>query len=67
MAIMIDRETLDLMSDEWKDEQMVCSFCDWEVSPIGDSDIYCCGGCDSYKGIMTVREWESYTGEVWES
>lgn len=66
MNVMIDRETMDLM-EEWKDEQMVCTFCDWEVSPIGESDIYFCHGCESYKGIMTVREWEAYTGEEWDA
>jgi hypothetical protein len=62
-TIYLDRETIDMM-DEWKDEKMVCVFCDSEVAPVMDSDIYIC--CDTYKGIMTVREWEAYTGEVWE-
>lgn len=63
-TLHLDRDILDSMQD-WKDEQMVCVFCDSEVSPAGDSDIYIC--CETYKGIMTVREWEAYTGEVWEA
>lgn len=46
------------------DEVRVCVFCDSQVTPLADSDIYFC--CDTYKGIMTVSEWESYTGEKWE-
>ena len=38
----------------------VCVFCDTRVS-----DFYC-PECMEYKGIMTIAEWEDYTGEVWE-
>lgn len=38
----------------------ICSFCDIEV------DGFVCPECDEYKGIVTVAEWESMTGEVWE-
>ena len=40
----------------------ICSFCDIEV----DVDLMVCPECDEYKGIVTLEEWESATGEVWE-
>jgi len=44
------------------DERLVCVFCDNEVSV----DIPVCMACGEYKGIMTVSEWEAYTGESWD-
>lgn len=44
---------------ESADDRMVCVFCDTEVS------LPYCPCCGEYKGIMTVSEWEDYTGEVW--
>ena len=44
-----------------KGEQKCCSFCDREVA---NSSIIC-GLCREYKGIMTIAEWEAYTGKVW--
>jgi hypothetical protein len=46
--------------DTLTDEVMVCVFCDRQVM-----DPFC-GYCQEYKGLMTITEWESYTGEVWE-
>ena len=47
-------ESLDSM------DNLVCVYCDNRVY-----DVYC-SNCMEYKGIMTVDEWEDYTGEVWE-
>jgi hypothetical protein len=63
MMMTVPVKVLDTF-DEWKNDQKVCVFCDREVSPLYDSDYYFC--CDTYKGIMTIAEWEAYTGEVWE-
>jgi hypothetical protein len=39
---------------------MVCVFCDTEaILPY-------CRECHEYKGLMSVSDWESYTGEKWE-
>jgi hypothetical protein len=40
-------------------DRMVCVFCDVEVT-----EPYC-SQCMNYKGLMTIVEWEDYTGEVW--
>lgn len=40
--------------------EMVCVFCSTEVID------EVCMTCKEYKGIMTVAEWEEYTGEVWD-
>lgn len=42
------------------DERMVCGFCDQ------DTTLPFCALCKEYKGLMTIEEWETYTGEVWE-
>ena len=49
------------MMDE-RDEFMVCVYCDCEV----DCDSIVCGSCREYDGLMTVSDWEDYTGETWE-
>ena len=41
-------------------DSMVCVFCDQ------DTALPYCALCNEYKGLMTIAEWESYTGEVWE-
>ena len=41
-------------------DQMVCVFCDKLA------DLPWCHYCHEYKGLMTIAEWESYTGETWE-
>ena len=38
---------------------LVCVYCDQETS------LPYCALCQEYKGLMTIEEWESYTGEVW--
>jgi glycine cleavage system protein P-like pyridoxal-binding family len=38
---------------------MICVFCDNETSS------YACGNCGEYKGLMTIEDYEQYTGEVW--
>lgn len=44
-----------------EDTRRVCVFCDTEThSPA-------CRRCHEYKGLMTIDEWESYTGEVWDA
>lgn len=42
------------------DEDRICVFCDTLT------DLPYCAGCQEYKGLMTIAEWESYTGETWE-
>ena len=39
--------------------RMVCVFCDQ------DTNLPYCALCQEYKGLMTITEWEAYTGEVW--
>lgn len=56
-TLSIPRSVLDMLADG---ETVVCSFCDNEVT-----DVYC-GYCNEYKGLMSVSDWEAYTGEVWE-
>ena len=41
-------------------DYMVCVFCDTAT------DLPYCRGCQEYKGLMTISDWESYTDEVWE-
>ena len=41
---------------------MVCVYCDCEV----DVDSIVCGSCHEYDGLMTVEDWQDYTGEVWQ-
>lgn len=41
-------------------EMMVCVFCDQSTS------LRYCALCHEYKGLMTVKDWEAYTGETWE-
>lgn len=38
----------------------VCVFCD------ETTDGVFCGSCGEYKGLMSIAEWEEYTGETWE-
>lgn len=40
--------------------KIVCVFCD---NYAGDKF---CARCNEYKGLMTLAEWLSYTGETWE-
>lgn len=53
-TLSIPRSILDL------DESKVCVFCDTLT------DEFYCSTCMEYKGLMTIAEWESYTGEKWE-
>ncbi len=46
------------MSDDA--DYMICVFCDT------DTVLPYCEGCQEYKGLMSVSDWESYTGEKWE-
>lgn len=57
MTQTITRETMDFL---FEDETKVCVFCDTAT------DMPYCSGCQEYKGLMTIAEWEDYTGEVWE-
>ena len=47
--------------DTLADEATVCVYCDTLAS------LPYCVGCREYKGLMSISEWESYTGEVWEA
>jgi len=40
---------------------LICIYC---------AEVLCnvmCFDCNEYKGVMTMAEWEDYTGEVWEA
>ena len=43
-----------------KDLVLVCVFCTQTLMNV------MCFDCKEYKGVMTMKEWEEYTGEVWE-
>lgn len=57
MMMTITREAFDDLDN---DEMKVCVFCDESTT------LPYCAGCQEYKGLMTISEWESYTGETWE-
>lgn len=58
MTLMfISSEAFDRLSDL---DRKVCVFCDQ------DTTSYACPTCGEYKGLMSIEEWESYTGETWE-
>jgi hypothetical protein len=59
MIMTVPVKTLDTF-DELEMEARVCVFCD-ELT-----DTFYCSKCQEYKGLMTILEWEKYTGEVWE-
>ena len=46
--------------DDFNDDIRICVFCDNATS------LGFCPGCEEYKGLMTIAEWEDYTGEIWE-
>lgn len=54
-TLFIPRYFLDM-----EDDIKVCVYCDT------DTTLPYCTSCNEYKGLMTIAEWESYTGEVWE-
>ena len=49
-------------------EVKVCVFCDCtaEYQLINGRLIAYCPECNEYKGLMTVEDWEDYTGQKWE-
>ena len=47
--------------DDFSGDMRVCVFCD-RATTLGY-----CASCVEYKGLMTISEWEAYTGEVWEA
>jgi len=58
MALMyITSEAYDRLSDL---DTKVCVYCDRETARMA------CPDCGEYKGLMSIDEWESYTGEEWE-
>ena len=58
MDILATIDVIDFLFDE--DDQKVCVFCDEATR------LPYCVACQEYKGLMTIAEWETYTGEVWE-
>lgn len=56
-TLYIPRETFDHVDEG---DTMVCVFCD------NLTDMPYCPTCQEYKGLMTIEDWESYTGETWE-
>ena len=38
---------------------LVCLYCSQTLSNV------MCFDCQEYKGVMTMAEWETYTGETW--
>ncbi len=55
-TISIPRSVFDMFDDN---EFAICVFCDSPTS------LPYCPDCQEYKGLMSVSDWESYTGEVW--
>ena len=53
-VLSIPRHILDM-----EDDTKVCVYCDTETT------LPYCAGCQEYKGLMTIAEWEDYTGETW--
>jgi len=49
---------ISILEDE---DIMVCVFCDQ------DTTLPYCASCNEYKGLMSIIDWEAYTGETWES
>lgn len=49
------------------DEIKVCVFCECEATlmAVGAHEVAICPVCRDYKGIMTVPEYEAYTGNCW--
>jgi hypothetical protein len=56
-TISIPRSSFDIFDEN---EFAICVFCDTAT------DLPYCTGCQEYKGLMTVSDWEAYTGETWE-
>lgn len=56
-TLIMPRSTFDEFDG---DDNRVCVFCDTLT------DLPYCVGCQEYKGLMTIAEWEAYTGETWE-
>jgi hypothetical protein len=58
MALMyITEEAYNRLSDL---DTKVCVYCDTSTVRMA------CPSCGEYKGLMSIEDWESYTGEVWE-
>ena len=57
MTITVTRSIMDLLDEG---ESLVCVYCDTLTT------LPYCAPCQEYKGLMTIADWESYTGEVWE-
>ena len=58
-SIMLTMD-MDMFEDLIDLDDKVCVYCDTRVD-----DVYC-SDCMEYKGIMTIAEWQNYTGEIWE-
>lgn len=56
-TMIISRDMMDHYDDG---DYMVCVFCDESTT------LPYCANCQEYKGLMTIEDWEAYTGEVWE-
>ena len=57
---MITRDDLQARWDAIFDSEIrVCVYCDNEVRS------FACPQCGEYKGLMSIEDWESYTGESW--
>jgi hypothetical protein len=56
--IYITEEAFERLSDL---DTKVCCYCDCETVRMA------CPQCGEYKGLMSIEDWESYTGEVWEA
>jgi len=55
--IYITEEAFERLSDL---DTKVCCYCDEGTVRMA------CPSCGEYKGLMSIEDWESYTGEVWE-
>jgi hypothetical protein len=48
------------VTEKENEMMVVCVYCEEVATPP------VCEGCNEYKGLMTVGDWEDYTGEKWE-
>lgn len=56
-TMFITEEAFERLSDL---DIKVCVYCDVDTTRMS------CPECGEYKGLMSIEDWESYTGEVWQ-
>ena len=53
-----------MLDQRWEEidggDMRVCVYCD------NATDSWTCHTCGEYDGLMTIEDWEAYTGETWD-